>query len=187
MASALSGRRQDLVVCGKLLELAADQDSQRLLLAGFERAFKGRSLAGIPEVLGEQLTRVGGGSLSLRVRRGDQSAIDEALQIINDSQQDATQRVELIQTFGEVSHPKCIDVLLQQLKQAAAPIVHRTILTTLMSYPEKRVGRQVIEQYTKFPDLVREAAQTLLTSRQDWSLELLAAVGFAGMIERGSG
>jgi putative heme-binding domain-containing protein len=173
---ALSGRRRDLVVCGHLLELAVDDDSKQVLLAGFERAFKGRSLAGIPEALGRQLNRVGGGSLSLRVRRGNPSAIAEALRVIADPQSDATLRVELIQTFGEVPHEACTDVLLKQLMHTAPPTIHRAILTTLMSYPDKRVGRQIVDQYTGFPVVVREAAQTLLASRRDWSLELLSAV-----------
>ena len=173
---ALSGRRRDLVVCARLLELAGDQDSQQLLLAGFEQAYKGRSLAGIPDVLGQQLARVGGGSLSLRVRRGDAAAINEALKLVADPVSGSARRVELIQTFGEVAPPQCLEPLLNQLKQTAAPAVHRAILAALISYPDKRVGRQVVGQYLEYPQGVREAALTLLASRSDWSLQLLTAV-----------
>ncbi len=55
---AASGSRQDLLACAKLLEQSPDAGPAELLLKGFEKAYEGRSLTGLPEELIAALGKV---------------------------------------------------------------------------------------------------------------------------------
>ena len=73
---AATGKRSDLEHCANLFELAKDAGADgaaatQKYLVGFEEAFQGRTLAQIPDRLGEALQVAGGGSQLLRIRRGD--------------------------------------------------------------------------------------------------------------------
>ena len=45
---AATGARKDLLTCAKLLEQAPHDDARKALMVGFEEAYQGRSLAGLP-------------------------------------------------------------------------------------------------------------------------------------------
>src|SRR5207253_931805 len=60
---ALSGTRQDLVTCAQLLRMAPGPDQTARLMAGFESAFKGRSLSTMPDELAEAIAKAGGESV----------------------------------------------------------------------------------------------------------------------------
>ncbi|MBW8885658.1 MAG: dehydrogenase, partial [Planctomycetia bacterium] len=89
---ASAGTRADLLACAKLLSGAPDAEASKLLLAGFEKAFEGRSLAGLPDELIAAIAKVGGGSLALRLRQGDAAALDESLKIVADEKAAAAER-----------------------------------------------------------------------------------------------
>ena len=76
---AMASGRANLLRCARLLELAPDQVSAKILLDGFETAFQGRSLIGLPDEFITAMAKFGGGSLSIRLRRGDDAALSEAL------------------------------------------------------------------------------------------------------------
>ena len=55
--------------CARLLALAPGPDHVKRLMAGFEAAYAGRSLAGLPPELADALARYSGQSLTLGLRR----------------------------------------------------------------------------------------------------------------------
>ena len=57
---AMAGKRDDLLRCAHLFELAPDDESRKILLGGFEEACKGRTMTGLPDTLLEQLAKTGG-------------------------------------------------------------------------------------------------------------------------------
>ena len=179
---AMSGSRQDLLNAAKLFSLAPDADSTKLLMTGFETAFKGRPLGGLPPELTAQLTKAGGGSLSLRLRQGDAAAVAESLKLVVEDKTDKTQRVEFIQTFGEINQPAAVPVLLKLLETTKDDDVRNATLTALQSYKLDEIGSTVVRLYGSFSDDVRVTAQTLLVSRANWTRQLLEAVT-AGQIE----
>ncbi|HZW29102.1 MAG TPA: PVC-type heme-binding CxxCH protein, partial [Isosphaeraceae bacterium] len=72
---AAAGTRPDLARCTRLLTLAPGPDHARRLMAGFEAAYVGRSLAGLPPELAGALARYGGQSLTLGLRQGKPEAV----------------------------------------------------------------------------------------------------------------
>ncbi|HUG20596.1 MAG TPA: dehydrogenase, partial [Planctomycetaceae bacterium] len=183
---AQSGTRNELLLCAKLLELAPDKASSEKLLAGFEAAYKGRALAGLPVELTTALTKAGGGSLALRIRQKEEKAIAEGLQMIADPKADTFKWTELVQTFGEVSVPDSVPVLLQLLAsdaEAKNDSLLAAVLTALQTHPEPEIGAVVVKRYPTLSKETQPVAQTLLSSRKVWSRQLLEAID-AGSIDK---
>ena len=99
---ALAGSRHELLAAARLFSAAPDSASTALLLKGFEEAYQGRTLAGIPDQLASAIAETGGGSAALRLRQGDSSAIQEAMAAVVDSTVGTAQRLQYLQIFGEL-------------------------------------------------------------------------------------
>src|SRR5262249_25775775 len=56
---AMAGTRKDLLTCAQLFRLAPGRAQSERLMAGFEQAFKGRALAGLPDELLEAIAQAG--------------------------------------------------------------------------------------------------------------------------------
>jgi putative heme-binding domain-containing protein len=181
---AQAGSRKELLQCARLLDMAPGQEDVKRLMTGFEAAFQGRSLSGLPDELLKVMIRVGGGSPALKVRQGDEKATDDALKLIADEKADRKQRLQFVQVFGEVRQPRAVPILLTLVEKSKDDALRQAALASLQSYPDEKIGAEVTRLYTSLPEDVRSVAQTLLASRKTWALELLKAVD-AGKIERG--
>src|SRR5262245_62977974 len=115
---AQSGSRKDLLVCAGLLERAPGPDHVKRLMTGFEQAFQGRPLSGLPDELVKVMARVGGGSPALRLRQGDEKAIAEALKVVADEKADRKQRLQFVQILGEVRQPRSVPALLALVEKS---------------------------------------------------------------------
>ena len=173
---ALAGRRSDLLMCAKLMQLAPTEEYARQLLSGFEEAFKGRSLGALPDELIAAMAEIGGGSLALRVRQGNAVAIEEAVKVIVDEEADKEQRVSLIHILGDVQEATALPMLLDSIATSDDDAVRIAALTALQSFAEPRIAERVIAIHDKLSGDTRDVAQSLLASRKPWSLKLLTAV-----------
>lgn len=180
---ALQGLRKDLLTCAKLLQLAPGQDQAALLMKGFEEAYRGRPMTGLPDELVKAMAASGISSFILRLRQGEPAAIQEALAIIADPKAKASDRLLYTQTFGEIPAPDSVPVLLAlatDKKQTAT--LRKAALASLNAYPDEKIGKEVTSLIPGLPDDVRTAALLLLVSRDPWSLDLLQAIE-AGKID----
>ncbi|GIW94114.1 MAG: L-sorbosone dehydrogenase [Pirellulaceae bacterium] len=173
---AASGQRRDLVTAARLLELAPDEASAQRLLAGFEKAYEGRLLAGLPEELLRQLARYGGGSFVLRLRQADPEALAKALQQIADPQTPKKDRIAYIQVLGQIRHRPAIRPLLEIAAQDADIDVRAAALAALASFDDELIGQRLSASLTQFPKPVREAAEATLLARPSWTRLLLDAL-----------
>ena len=83
---AAAGTRKDLDRCARLLALAPGPEHAKKLMAGFEAAYAGRSLAGLPQALADALARYSGQSVTLGLRQGKPEAVAEALSLLSNEQ-----------------------------------------------------------------------------------------------------
>ena len=173
---AMSGARQDLLVCARLLELAPSNEHAQQLMKGFETAYAGRTLTDMPAELIAAMAKVGGGSLALRLRRADAEAIQSALDIVGNEEAAAVERIQYAQIFGQIDEPRCIPVLLQVVESSGNSEVRSAALSGLQAYNEPSIGRAVAELHDRLPEDVRLTAQSLLASRPDWSHDFVRAV-----------
>ncbi|MCL6503992.1 MAG: c-type cytochrome [Pirellulales bacterium] len=179
---AATGRRQDLAMCGRLVELAPHEEAVRVLVRGFEEAMAGRRLPEMPASLARAIERLGGQSPLLALRQGDAEAIALAMKTIADPQADVQQRLQYVQVFGEIRQSACIPVLLGLLSQAADDALRGAALSALAAYDEPEIAQRVLGLLPSFPDELRASGLLLLASRQAWALRLVEAIE-AGAID----
>ncbi|MCZ6674421.1 MAG: ThuA domain-containing protein [Verrucomicrobia bacterium] len=172
---ASEGSRDYLRACARLLNLAPDKDSKATLLKGFEDAYRGRSMTGLPTELLDALTEAGGGSLAMQVRQGITAAVEKAEAALKNSSTKEEKRRRIIEALGEVPQPGLLDTLLSQLNSEDHQTQEVT-LSALRSYNDPTVGARVSLMYPKFDPQVRTAAQTLLVSRAAWAARWLQSV-----------
>lgn len=180
---ALSGTRGDLLSAAALLGAAPDKASVDHLLKGFEEAFQGRSLAGIPDELVAALAKSGGGSLALRFRQAQPDAVEEALQTIRDPKATRDVRRQLIEICGQLRQPELLSVLRELAGTENDPALLASIYTAFQNYDAEEIANDVTARYAALPEEPQLAAEAMLVSRLAWSRQLLAAVD-SGLIDK---
>jgi putative heme-binding domain-containing protein len=173
---AASGTRQDLLTCATLLQLSPSRAHSVKLMAGFEEAFKGRSISGLPEKLIAAMARHHVGSEAFKLRTGDASALAAALALIPDTGADQKRRLEFIEVLGEVRPREALDVLLRVADSDREPTLRRAALAALPGYDDARIAATVVNDYDAYPAEVRVAALALVSSRAAWVLAFAEAV-----------
>ena len=173
---AQSGTQKDLLSCARLLELAPTDVDVKLLMAGFEKAYEGRSLTGLPEQLVTIMSKRGGGSLALRLRQSDPEAILESLRIVTDEKMKKSERIQYVQVLGQIHPAGGIEPLLALLENSKDSDIRTTALTALQGYDAPRIGEKIVSMVGSFANETRSVALSLLASRTTWTRSLLAAV-----------
>lgn len=173
---ASAGTQKDLLNCALLLDSAPDAESAKLLLAGFEQAYEGRSLTGLPDELIASIARVGGGSLALRLRQGQPEALEESLTIVANDQASQADRLKYLQILAEIHPPSAKQVLLELLTRTKFAELQGAALGALQSYDAPEIGSIVVDELPQFAEESRYIALNLLASRKDWARELLKSV-----------
>jgi putative heme-binding domain-containing protein len=172
---AATGRRADLLVCAKLLEMAPGKPEAEKLLAGFTEAWRGRAMTGLPDELLSALARSGAAPLMLRVRQGDPAAIDEALARIGDEKLDISERLTLIRAVGELRSAAALP-LLKKLALEGDPAVGKAAFAALASFDDPALAAEAIAAVSNLDASVRASAIAMLAGRAESARALLAAV-----------
>ena len=174
---ASSGTRQDLARCASLLALAPGPEHVKRLMAGFESAYAGRSLAGLPPELLTALERHGGESITLGLRRGKPQALSQALRVLGNRRADKAKQLELLETLGEVHPPAPLFPEMLRLGcESSDNALRSAALFALTGYDDPAIAPAVIGAYSSMTDDVRAAAQSLLAARRVSASEFLKAI-----------
>jgi putative membrane-bound dehydrogenase-like protein len=173
---AAAGTRKDLLTCAKLLQLSPSRAHSVKLMAGFEEAFKGRSLTGLPDELVAAMARHNVGSDAFKLRTGDTPALARALSLITDSSAAKKRRQEFIEVLGEVRPREALDPLLRVADNERDPPLRKSALSALRGYDDARIAATVVKDYNDYAAEVRTAALALVSSRAAWALAFAEAV-----------
>jgi putative heme-binding domain-containing protein len=173
---AVTGKRKDLVVCARLLKLSPSDEHTRRLMAGFEAAYAGRPLTGLPEELSAALASYSKFSVALGVRQGLKEAVDEALRTLADAGADRAKQLQYVQVLGEVRYAQAQPVLLKLATQSSDGALQTAALSSLQAYDDPQIAERVLAALPAMPDDVRGAARLLLVSRKPWARSLLDAI-----------
>ncbi len=172
---AMEGSRRSLGYCANLLELAPDQSSKSSLLAGFEEAFEGRAMQGLPDELVDAIAQAGGGSSAMGIRRHDSAAIETAIGKLGGEDIEESERRQIISALGELADGEYAEILIDQLSREDEATI-MVALASLQKFDSIMVADAVLERYPNFSDKIQVAARAMLSSRSKWSLRWLKAI-----------
>ena len=144
---AASGTRADLTRCAQLLALAPGPDHVKHLMSGFEAAYAGRSLAGLPPELTSALAAYSGESITLGLRRGQPQALAEALRVLADPSADRTKQLDLVQTISEVRPAGAVSAMLRLACDSSDNAIRTASLLALAGYDDPAIAPAVLSAY----------------------------------------
>ena len=174
---AAAGTRKDLDRCARLLAMAPGVGHRKALMAGFESAFAGRSLAGLPESArrragavqrpvgdpGPASGQAHGGS------RGLESARERAGR--QGPGRSSTSRF-WARSACRVQSRSCSGLGCHSPDNA----LRAAALAALVNYDDPTIAAEVLKTYGSLSEDVLSAAQNLLVARRGWAIQLLEAI-----------
>lgn len=172
---AMGGSRADLLACARLLEIAPSAAAKARLLAGFNEAFKGRPMTGLPEELQRALAASGGERLAWKLRAGDRDSLAKAFAVLQDTSASREARIEIIEVLGEVKSPGAVEALTKAASGSDAALAHAA-LAALALYDDPSIPTAALADWDARPPEVRTAALNLLVTRPAWTPRLVEAV-----------
>ena len=185
---AQAGSHRDLLACARLFELSPSPENSRRLMSGFEAAYKGRTLAGLPDELVLAMARHGVGSPAFALRKGDPHAIGKAIEVVADETATRTERMEFLDVMSEVKIPEALPALSRAYRGVVKDDqMRQAILETFENYDDPAIADVVLSAY---PALGRDSlvtAQTLLASRPAWALKFARCINSQGISWSGFG
>lgn len=167
MASA--GRDEDLLRCARLIRQATTPALRRATVDGFEEAYLGKSMSGLPTALVAALVDSSNAPISLRMRLDLAASLEEALEVLRSESADAATVQRVLEVFAEHPSPSALRPILERLSDDRAEI-QKSALGALQGYDQLEIAPAVIARLPHLEDQVLDAAQTLLTSRVSWSM-----------------
>jgi putative membrane-bound dehydrogenase-like protein len=182
---ALEGRRQDLLVCSELLRMAPSAKEAAPLLLGFQQAYRGRSMTGLPDELLQALAASGQSTLIARLRQEIPGAVTEAIAVVRDSKAPTEDRISYIRVFGDIKSARALPALLEIAAGRESVTLRKASLVALMAFDQPEIGSAVAVNLPQTNGDLRNAALSLLASRAQWSVSLLNMI-IAGKAEPGS-
>jgi len=179
---ASAGTDTSFAACAKLFEIAPTDGDIDLILSGVLKALSGRKFDAVPAPMKMTLARLlkSRGSdvkvIQLALRLGSQQAQAEAVKIINQADRNSVERIVLINTLGETRNVETVDVMLKLIGRSEPIAIHSAALSALGYFGDETIGTAVLLAYPKLGG-ARARAIEFLCSRQQWAVQLLAAVG----------
>ncbi len=180
---AMAGGNENFEMCAKLLQLAPDEEAQKILMTGLQQAFQGATIPQLPpsltKVMDEYAKKAGDSDLVLGVQRGDKEALKKAIVVVKDSKADTLERVALAKLFGNVGDKSVIAPLLAVLAQDQQSALKRVAMQSLANYDDISIAKTILSRYGRSLPAehnVRSTADRVLASRKDWAKAFLAQV-----------
>ena len=173
---AAAGTRTDLTACSRLLQLAPADQHHKRLMAGFEAAYAGRSVANLPDDLLAAIDRFAAASPMLGLRQGKAEAVKQALATVLDDKADPTLRLQYVQILGEVHQAAAEPVLLRLAIESTDSALRSAAMLSLRRYDDPRIAPAILRLFAKLTEDERAAALRLLVARAPSARALLDAV-----------
>ena len=182
---ASTGTQTDLERCARLLGLAPDDESRKLLIVGLNNAFQGRSLPKLPDALASALNdyqaALGQSGLVLSLKRGSDGATKEALAVVSNASADLGLRIAVARVLGETKNSRAVKTLtnLATGRGTSEPALQRVAIQALGNFTGASIAKSLVSSFgSRISDEhgLRHTACRVLASRADWAKSLLGEV-----------
>ena len=165
---AVDGKRRDLLLLTRLIQNASSTKVAAALTRGFEEAYRGRTIAGLPDELVNTLANSHSTSRLMRLKQGDQLAIREALEAMGSGQTPLDERLLYIRAFGEIQEDGVHLRLLKIAETDPNIQLRKAAFVSLNAYSKEEVINGVIKLIPNLEKELMTAAFTLILSRESW-------------------
>ncbi len=173
---SMEEKQQDLIHLSTLFQIAPDAEAAKFLLQGFEEAYRGRTVTGLPDALISAMAKAGGAPLGIRLRQGDPAAVKEALILIANPKAALDERLRFVRSFGELKNSEAVPVLLKIAETNGDTELRRAAFSSLGAYDMQEIAEKALTLLPTLPAEIRPAAFTLLSSRPAWASQLVTAL-----------
>ena len=179
---AAAGSPEDLAHCAELLQLASDDEIQKELITGLNRAFQGRSLPPLPPslsgALAEYQSKMGDSGIVLGIRQGSKESVGKGIAVLKDRSADLGIQIAIAKSFGEVDVPQAIPVLVSLAigNGTSEAALQRVAMQSLTSYNEPSIPKALVAAFAgriSSEHGLRPTACRTLASRPEWAKVLL--------------
>lgn len=171
---------QSLTACVKLLSaisrLPIEQRASlvKVVQDSFEKAYEGKSLKGVPDEVIDMLVKLGNPSLSLLLRRGDQTAIEKAALQLKDSKLPLQERMQIAKVVSELADKQSLEpirIVLMGIasNDAEKPPIREACIAALAGFNDPEVAHLMISSWPKMPEAIRPVCSALFASRIAWT------------------
>jgi len=139
-------------------------------IEAFERAFVGRSLLGVPDRVIDALIGLGQPSLTLRLRRGDKEAKQDALVLLVDIKAPLALRTQLVQLVGELKYSETLPSLMQIAGNAKeTDSIRSAAFSAMAGFDDSQVSEEIIRLWPGVSSGLRAVAGSVLGTRKAWT------------------
>lgn len=173
---AVEGKRKDLLLLERLMSHAPSSEAKSAMVTGFEQAFRGRPITGLPETLIHALDNTASTSQLMRIRQGDPSAVRQAVATMLNDNAKLDDRLLYVKAFGELKHEIAQDALLQLTMNQTDLSLRKAALASLNLYDDQKIVDQVLKELPHLPQELRTSAFTLLLARESWTHQLMDTI-----------
>jgi putative heme-binding domain-containing protein len=173
---------ENLNTAAQLLAMAPTPEDVDKLVKGMEQGLQGDTVKSVPAALSKQVaevwkTRPASGSLiSFATRLGYEQAANAALEKVADAKTPAKDRRQYLELLAERRVSAAVPVFLNLLRTEKTESFRLDLLNALQRFGEADIARTMLELYPSLSVKLRATVQTILTSRKEWSQQLLEAV-----------
>jgi len=173
---------ENLNTAAQLLAMAPTPEDVDKLVKGMEQGLEGNTVKSVPAALSKQVaevwkTRPASGTLiSFATRLGYEQAAQAALEKVADAKTPSPDRRKYLELLSERRVAAAVPVFLNLFRTEKTENFRLDILNALQRFGDASIADALLELYPGLSGRLRASAQTILTSRKDWSLQLLTAV-----------
>lgn len=155
-------------------------DAAAYVHQSFERAFEGKSLNGVPDRVIDALIALGQPSVTLKLRRGDKSAVISAAETLLDRKAPQKLRIQIAKIASEFSGETAFTELLDPLQQVISrneedAKVRDASVAALAAFDRPEIGMMLIDVWPTLSVELRSTAGAVLATRTTWTKAWLKA------------
>jgi putative membrane-bound dehydrogenase-like protein len=179
---AARGGDADFRACARLLANASAQAQADRVILGMAKGLEGRRLTAVPETLVESLNRLWDQPrpslelVRLGVRLGSSEALKTAIAESGNTQRTDSERLALIEVVGQSGTPDAMMALRELLRGKDRSTVRLAAMNALGGFADHSIADDLLNEYPKLPDGLRDRARDLLCSRKAWAKRLVDAI-----------
>ena len=173
---------ENLNTAAQLLAMAPTPEDVDKLVKGMEQGLQGDTVKSVPAALSKQVAQVwknrpaSGTLISFATRLGYEQAAQAALDKVADAKTPSKDRRQYLTLLSERQVTSAVPVFLNLLRTEKSDSFRLDLLNALQRFGNAEIAGTVLELYPALNAKLRATAQTILTSRKEWSQQLLAAV-----------